>query len=94
MDFAGLIAALEHHQAWEGEAVQVRDENGVWWDVIDIVRPLAEGWDQVGNAANTDALDGDQVAKLDPNAYIVGRSDMAHRVLQIMASAEQKAVEQ
>jgi hypothetical protein len=85
-----IIEALASHENWESQPVEVRLPGGAWADMKDLLAPIIKAWQEIGTIANSDALDGDDVAKLDPNSYIVGRSDMAHRVLQIMARAEQE----
>ena len=54
-------------------------------------RELCIALSAVAECASRDALDEDMLARLDPRSYVVGRADMANRILQLVAAKSDEA---
>jgi hypothetical protein len=74
------------------EYPEVREALEALHELLPLLTPFTDAWEKIGSLANTDAIDGDQHS--DHNDFVLGRSSMAHSVLQIMAHAEHVAVNQ
>lgn len=54
-------------------------------------RELCAALTAVAEYASRDAADEDTLAGQDPNSYVVGRADVANRVLQVIAQKSEEA---